>query len=219
MKGVSEMARKIKLTKKALHTLVKQNKSSRFIAHYFHVSKRTLYRRIKKWNLKGIRPKGRKPIKIVKPIPIPRGWVTSASYVKKLNKQYGFRNITYLPTRYVNTNTRVCSNRKRNPKRKFASCTVYYVAFESQLYFLYPMQINYSRESVSFNEIYQFISNRAYDLLKVKLKGSGIEVVEIVALHFFIKNRDKRSFKGIDRETYQTTLKENNGKGGNPHHG
>lgn len=186
MKGVSEMARKIKLTKQALRKLVKQNKSSRFIAHYFHVSERTLYRRIKKWNLKGIRPKGRKPIRIVEPIPIPKGWVTSASYIKKLDKQYHFRNITYLPTRYVNTDTRVCSNRKRNPKRKFAVCTVYYVAFESQLYFLYPLQIIYSRKPVSFNEIYHFISNRAYDLLNTKLKASGIEVIEVVALHFYI---------------------------------
>jgi len=210
---------KPKLTKKALRKFVKQNKSTKFIAHYFHVSQRTLYRRIQKWKLKGIRPIGRKKIPVVKRIPIPEGWITSGSYINKLNMQYHFRNITYLPTRYVNTDTRVCSNRKRNPKRKFASCTVYYVAFESQLYFLYPMQISYSRKPVSFNEIYHFISNRAYDLLNAKLKGSGIEVIEIVAFHFFTKTKNKYSFKGIDRETHQTTLKQANGKRGNPHHG
>jgi len=216
---LSVVTKRLKLTKKVLRKFVKQNKSTKFIAHYFRVSERTLYRRIQKWNLKGIRPKGRKKIPIVKPIPIARGWITSASYIKNLNKQYHFRNITYLPSRYVNTDTRVCSNRKENPKTKFGSCTVYYVAFESQLYFLYPMQISYSRKRVSFNEIYYFISNRAYDLLNAKLRGSGIEVIEIVGFHFFSKTKNKRFFRGIDRETHQTSLKQANRKGGNPHRG
>lgn len=206
------MVRKLKLTKRILKRFVKDNKSTRFIAHYFHVSQRTIYRRIKKWNLKGIRPLGRKKIPIVKPISIPEGWVTSASYINKLNQQYHFVNITYLPTKYVNTNTRVCSNRKQNPKRKFTICTVYYVAFESQLYFLYPIQIKYSRKPVSFDEIYHFISNRAFDLIKAKLKTSDILVVEIVAFHFFRKNGNEHSFRGIDKETYQTILKRANGK-------
>lgn len=203
------MTKKHKLTKKLLRRFITQNKSTRFIAHYFHVSQRTIYRRVKKWNLKGIRPKGRKPIRVVKPIPIPKGWVTSSSYIKKLDRQYHFRNITYLPTRYVNTDTRVCSNRKRNPKRKFASCTVYYVAFESQLYFLYPLQINYSREPVSFNEIYHFISNRAYDLLNTKLKASGIEVIEVVALHFFTKKK-KQALKGLTVLNSDATIRKLN---------
>lgn len=211
------MTRKTKLTKRNLSKLVKQNKSTRFIAQYFHVSVRTIYRRIAKWNLKGIRKHGRKPIPLVKPIPIPKGWILSATYIDKLNRQYQFRNITFLPTKYVNTKTRVCSNEKRNPKGEFTTCTVYYVAFESQLYFLYPMKIAYSRKPKSFNEIYHFMSNRAFDLLNSKLRGSGIQVIEIVALHFFSKNKNEHSFKGIDKETYQTILKRANKKG--KHHG
>lgn len=184
------MVKKSKLTKKVLRKFIKQNKSTKFIAHYFHVSERTLYRRIRKWNLKDIRAKGRKKIPIVKPIPIPRGWVTSASYINKLNKQYHFTNITYLPTKYVNTDTRVCSNKKGNPKGKFVSCTLYYVAYESQLYFLYPMKIKYSRKSVSFNEIYHYFSNRSFDLLKAKLKNTTIEPIDLVALHFIAKTEE-----------------------------
>jgi len=179
--------KKPKLTKRALRKYVKLNKSTRFIAQYFRVSQRTIYRRIKKWNLKDIRPKGRKPLPIVKPIPIPKGWVTSASYINKLNKQYHFTNITYLPTKYVNTDTRVCSDKKENPKGKFVSCTIYYVAFESQLYFLYPMQVKYSRKGVSFNEIYHYFSNRAFDLLKAKLKKTTIEPIDLAGFHFIAK--------------------------------
>ncbi|MBZ9572384.1 hypothetical protein KJA15_03575 [Patescibacteria group bacterium] len=198
------MARQPKLTKRALKRYVKLNKSTRFIAGYFKVSERTVYRRIKKYGLKDIRPKGRKPLPIVKPIPIPRGWSTSNSYINKLNKQYDFRNITFLPTRYVNTISLVCSNRKRNPRRKFTTCTVYYVAFESQLYFLYPMQIKYSREPKSFDEIYHYISNNAHELLTTKLKGQDIEVVEIVAFHFY--NKPNNTIKKEISETIQTVL-------------
>jgi len=205
------MVRKLQLTEKALKRYVKQNKSTRFIAGYFRVSERTLYRRIKKYGLKDIRPKGRKPFPVVKPIPIPKGWVTSNSYINKLNKQYDFRNITFLPTRYVNTISLVCSNRKRNPRRKFTTCTVYYVAFESQLYFLYPMQIKYSRKPVSFDEIHHYVSNRAYELITKKLKGSGIELVELVAFHFFVKSNN-RTFKGTTDEAYPSTLEKLNPK-------
>ena len=179
----------LKLTKRTLTRFIKENKATKFIAGYFKVSERTIYYRIKKHGLKGIRKRGKKPLPIVKPVPIPKGWITANSYINKLNRQYYFRNITFLPTRYINTNTLVCSNRKREPKRKFTICTVYYVAFESQLYFLYPIQIKYSRKPVSFDEIYHYVRNRAYDLITAKLKGSSIEVVEIVAYHFFIKNR------------------------------
>ena len=44
-----------------LRRLIKQNKSTKAIAQHFRVSPRTITRRIAKFNLKGIRSRGRKP--------------------------------------------------------------------------------------------------------------------------------------------------------------
>lgn len=199
------------ISKRLLKKFIKQNKPTRFIAGFFKVSERTIYRRIKKHGLKGIRKVGKKPLPILKPISIPKGWITANSYINKLNRQYYFRNITFLPTRYINTDTLVCSNRKKEPKRKFTICTVYYVAFESQLYFLYPIQIKYSRKPVSFDEIYYYVKNRSYDLITAKLRGSGIEVVEIVAYHFYIKSNHNSLKKSVS-ETRQTILQKADSK-------
>lgn len=207
------MARKKpKLTKTALRKYVKQNKSTRFIAQYFHVSERTLYRRIQKWNLKGLRPKGRKPLPIVKPIPIPEGWITSDSYIDKLNKQYHFTNITYLPTKYVNTNTRVCSDKKENPKGKFESCTIYYVALHSDYYFLYPMQIQYSRKGASFDEIYHYFSNKGFDLIKAKTKNIlNFYPIDISAFHFIAKIEESIP-EGTKLKNHAFLMRKLNGK-------
>lgn len=205
------MGRKLKLTKRNLKRFVQENKSTKFIAGYYKVSERTIYRRVVKWNLKGIRPKGRKPLPIVEPIAIPKGWITANRYLSKLNKQYHFRNITFFPKRYVNTNTLVCSNRKRNPRGKYASCTVYYVAFESQLYFLYPNKIGYSAKAVSFNEIYRFMKNKAHDLLTAKMKNTNLEVIEVVAFDF-LKNPSNNHYQTRSKETVQSILENNDTK-------
>lgn len=199
--------KKPKLTKRTLGKLVRQNKSTRVIANYFQVSERTIYRRIKTWNLKGIRPLGRKPIE---PIKIIKEWILADTYVNKLNRKYRFGNIIYLPTRYINTRTRVCSDQKQNPKGKFTTCTIYYVGYWS-VYWLYAMQIRVPITLKSFDKIYHYFSNRAYDLLTTKLKNTEVKLIDIVAFHFFTASKN-HVVKGVTNQAYPSTLKKLNRK-------
>ena len=188
---------KLKISKRLLARFVKQNKTTRFIAGYFKISERTIYRKIKQHGLRGIRKHGRKPF--VKEIPVvekPRLWIPTKEYIDSLTRIYRFQNIQYPVTKYVNARTRVCSNAQHNPKGKFTTCTIYYVALESKLFFLYPIQIRYSEKGVSFNEIYHYFSNNAIDILRLRLEPTGIEVIDIVAFHFTFKTGEPQAFIG-----------------------
>lgn len=194
---------KAKVDKRLLTKFVKQGKATKWFAHYFKVSERTVYRRIKQYGLKGIRKRGRKPF--VKEIPLvekPRVWLPTKEYIDELNKVYHFQNIQYPPTKYVNAETRICSNAQHNPKGKFTSCTIYYVALESQLFFLYTVQYRYSDKGVSLNEIYDYFRENAYDMLSLSLENTGIEVIDIIAFHFFSKLREPKVYHGFSTEAF-----------------
>jgi hypothetical protein len=181
---------KRKIDKRSLSKFVKQNKGNKWIAHHFRVSPRTISRRIKECNLKGIRKKGRKPFfKIRKPIKIRfKRWTLTKKYIDSLNSSYHFLNIQYPPTKYVNTWSFVCSDHKANPRGKFTTSSVYYVALQSEAYFLYAVQYRYSEQGVSFSEIYHYFSNNAMDMLRLSLEGTDIEIIDLVAFHFTLKS-------------------------------
>jgi len=196
------MARKtkrerVKIPKRLLAKFVKQNKATKWIAHYFKVSERTVYRRIKEYGLKGIRKRGRKRLAVEIPIvEKPRIWIPTKEYIDELNKIYHFQNINYPPTKYINAQTRVCSNTRYNPKGKFTNCTVYYIAYVSKLFFLYNVQYKYSEQGVSFDEIYNYYRENAFDMLTLSLEGTDIEVIDIIAFHFFFKPKEPKIFEG-----------------------
>ena len=196
------MARKtkrerVKIPKRLLAKFVKQNKATKWIAHYFKCSERTIYRKIKEYGLKGIRKRGRKRFAVEIPIvEKPRIWIPTKEYIDELNKIYHFQNIVYPPTKYVNAQTGICSNAKHNPKGKFTTCTVYYIALESKLFFLYPIQYRYSDKGVSLEEIYNYFRENAREMLALSLENTGIEVVDIIAYHFTEKPLEPKIFEG-----------------------
>ena len=181
---------KRKIDKRSLSKFVKQNKGNKWIAQHFKVSQRTVCRRIKEHGLTGIRKKGRKPLlKVRKPIKLRfKRWTLTKKYIDSLNNQFRFLNIQYPPTKYVNTYTLVCSDRKANPRGKFTTSSVYYVALQSEAYFLYAIKYRYSEQGVSFNEIYHYFSNNAMDMLRLSLEGTDIEIIDLVAFHFTLKS-------------------------------
>jgi ribosomal protein S6 len=100
---------KKKIGKRLLSKFVKRNKATKWIAQYFKVSPRTIDRRVKEYGLKGLRPKGRKPLlKKIRKIKKPRGWVLTKNYIDNLDRQYHFLNIQYPPT---NMRTLLCCPR------------------------------------------------------------------------------------------------------------
>ena len=182
---------KKKIDKRLLSKLVKRNKATKWLAQYFKVSPRTIYRRIKEYGLKGIRPKGKKPLpKKIRKIKKLKGWILTKKYIDNLDKQYRFLNIQYPPTKYVNTHTLTCSDHKRNPKGKFTTCTVYYIALESAMYFLYAIQYRYSEDPVTYDEIHHYFSNNAISMLQLSLEGTDIEIIDLVAFHFTFKTEE-----------------------------
>jgi hypothetical protein len=186
-----------------LGKFVRQNKPTRFIAGYFKVSERTIYRRIKEYGLKGIRKHGRKPLtKNFRAIQKSCVWVYVKRYIDKLHGLYHFHNIQYPPTKYINAQTRVCSSFQHNPRGKFTTCTVYYVALESQITFLYAVQYRYSEKAVSFQEIHRYFSTFISDILALSLEDTGIEVLDIIAFHFFLKSREPKVLKGFSNEAF-----------------
>ncbi len=194
---------KLKISKRLLAKFVKQNKATKWIASYFKVSIRTIYRRIKEYGLKGIRRRGRKPLS--KKIPLVEKlnvWLPTKLYIGKLNQIYHFQNIQYPPTKYVNAETRVCSNSQHNPKGKFTNCTVYYIALESRLFFLYAVQYRYSHAGVSLEEIHEYFRENAYDMLSLSLENTGIEVVDIIAFHFTRRTGEAKVIQGFSTEAF-----------------
>jgi transposase len=188
---------KIKIPKRQLAKFIKQNKATKWIAHYFKVSERTIYRAIKEYGLKGIRKRGRKPFAVEIPVvEKPRIWIPTKQYIDELTKIYHFQNIQYPPTKYVNAQTGICSNAQHNPRGKFTTCTIYYIALESKLFFLYTIQYRYSEHGVSLEEIYNYFKENALDMLALSLENTGIEVVDIIAYHFTAKPKEPKIFRG-----------------------
>lgn len=177
---------KVEISKSELEKFVRQNKPTRFIAGYYGVSERTIYRRIAEYGLKGIRPRGPKP-RVVKPKPPkrPLAWIPTKEYIDRLNETYHFFNINYPGTKYVNPQTLVFSNRRRNPIGKFTTVGIYLVGLHSEIYFLYRTGFRYSVEPVPFEEIYEWAKANAYDMLETSMLNTGIIVEDVVGFTFY----------------------------------
>ncbi|MEM3518236.1 MAG: hypothetical protein QXL52_04665 [Nitrososphaerales archaeon] len=182
------------VSKRELEKFVKKNKPTRFIAHYFNVSERTIYRRIKEYGLKGIRKKGKKPrIKKPKPLKKVKEWIRIKDYIDELDEIYHFYNIQYPPYEYINLFTLVCSNEKQNPEGKFTTVGIYYIAKESDLYFLYVISVRYKIEPVSFEEIFSWITKNASDIVRASLENRGISFEGLVAFTFYKKRKKEKN--------------------------
>lgn len=192
------MSKKRVISKPELERFVRQNKPTKFIAEYFNCSERTIYRRIKKYDLKNIRPKGRKPRKRVEPPPPPKDkWTTVREYFDKLHERIYIYDIQRPRTKYINPKTLICSNEKANPKGTFTTIGIYWLALHSDVYFIYRSSIRYSEKPVSFNEIYNWASENAYDMLLTLMEGTDVYVVSIEALTFYIaKNQKPNNHEG-----------------------
>lgn len=184
------MKRRRTVSKKELGKWVKRNKSNRAIARYFKVSESTIKRRIKKYELKGVRPRGRKPYLKLKPrrFPEPKDeWVDVRRYFDMLDRQYHFIQPRYPPHRYVNPKTRVCSFKRRNPNGKYTTVGIYFVTLQSKVYFLYYTRIRYSRKPVPFQEIYNWISGRVDYILGELYSKVSFSVEQVVAFTFMVE--------------------------------
>lgn len=180
--------RKVRIPKIELRKFVEQNRSTKAIARYYKVSSRTITRRIKEYNLTGLRPKGRKPAVKRPRAPRPReAWITTKKYFDRLHSTYHFINIRYPAVRYINPKTLVCSNTKSNPKGLFTTVGIYYIVEESNVYFLYQTRIRYSEEPVPFEEIYRWAKENALDMVSI-LAPKDVFVVQVVAFTFMGSN-------------------------------
>lgn len=186
------MSKKRVISKTELERFVRQNKPTKFIAGYFNVSERTIYRRIRKYGLKGIRPKGRKPRIEKIELPIRKDkWITARKHFDKLHERIYIYDIQRPRTKFINPKTLVCSNRKRNPKGKFTTVGIYWLALHSDVYFIYRTGIRYSEKPVSFTEIYSWARENAYDMLLTLMEATAIYVVSIEAYTFYTARNRK----------------------------
>ncbi len=197
-KRIKELERKVEFLKRfqkkdvpkaKLTTLVKQGKTNKQLSGIFKVSKRTIARRIKEYDLKGIRKPGRKTIIPKRKKPSGK-WISVERYIDKLRGKYQFVNLQYPHTRYINEKTKVCSDTKANPQGSYTTAGVYYVAQNSGVHLIYRTRIRYSEESAPFDEIHAWIKGNARDILANSWLETPLTVVKIIG-YTFINPQDK----------------------------
>lgn len=176
--------RKISIPVRELRKFVKQERSTRSIAQFFKVSPRTITRRIREFGLRGIRRRGRKP-SIIKPTikKLTDKWIPTRTHFDRLHRIYRFVNIRYPAVRYINARTLACSNTKSNPRGKFTTVGIYYVVEESNVHLLFQTRIRYTEDPVSFNEIYGWVNENAFDMVS-NLVPKDVFVIQIIAFTF-----------------------------------
>ena len=172
------------IPKTELKSLLTQNKSTNAIAQHFRVSQRTITRRIAKYNLKGIRPKGRKPQpKDPKKPKIKSQWISIRRYWNRLNKEFRIANIKVPPKKWINPQTLVASDQKENPKDEFTTVGIYYLVEQSGVYLIYALRIRYAPVPIPFEDIYNWIYPNAYDIVLEHSPRTAF-VVDVLALTF-----------------------------------
>jgi transposase len=175
---------RISIPKADLKRLLEQNKSNRAIARFFKVSPRTISRRIKEYDLTGLRPKGRKPSpKAPRKLKIKAQWISMRRYFQKLDESYRFVNVKIPPKKWINAETLVASDIKGDPLGEFTTVGIYYVIQQSGVYLLYTTSIRFTENPVSFEAIYNWVYPRAYDIIIEHVPREAF-VVEVVALTF-----------------------------------
>jgi len=186
--------------KHELKKLLKQQKSTKALARYYGVSKSTIGRRIKHYGLTGLRKKGRKPLVKKPKFPRPKAkWVLTRKYIDDLNKSYHFLNIQYPAFKYINPKTLVCSDRKGNPKGKFTTVGAYFIAEQSDVYFINYSRIRYSDKPVSLDEIYTWAKENIFDALSVQFQRASFSFERIIAYTFLLPERKPKVIKAKRR--------------------
>ena len=170
--------RRIPIPKKKLERLVRRNLSTKEIARRLKISPRTVTRRIKEYRLKGIRPRGRKPIILI-------GWVNTKDYIEKLDQKYHFaEGSKSIPYPYINTRTLVCSNRKENPKGKFNIVQTYFIVSYDKIYVIFDHSFMYREKAVPFKQIYSWSKRHALDNLKRIFRRAKFSIEKIIGYGF-----------------------------------
>ena len=186
------------ITKRELKKLLRQDKTRKSLAYYYGVSTRTVDRRVKEFNLLGIAKQGKRPLPR-KPEEIrfkrfSKVWSPTKDYINRLNGQYHFVNIERPPYRYVNQNTLISSNQPMNPRGFFTTAGIYFIAYVSNVYFLYAKSIRYSQNPKPLKEIYNWIKENALTILEESLPPNYV-VVRSVAYTFSIANHKPKAIR------------------------
>jgi len=178
-----------KIPKRELAKFVRLSKTNKALARYFKVSTSTIKRRIRRYKLTGIRPRGRRPLVRRRPkFPKPKfEWVDVKGYFDRLDREFHFVQPRYPPFKYINPKTMVCSYKRSNPKGRFTTVGIYFIVLESAVYFLYYTRIRYSKKPVSFTEIYRWISQRVNETLGELYARASFSVERPVALTFLVE--------------------------------
>lgn len=189
-----------RITKRELQKLLKQQKTTKAIAKYYRVSQSKIKRKIREHGLTGLRKKGKKPlVKKPKPPKSKREWVSTRKYIDGLNNVYHFINIAYPPFKYINPKTLVCSDRKGNPKGKFTTVGAYFIAEQSDVYFINYSRIRYSEKPVGFDEIYAWAKENLLDALNVQFQRASFVLERIIALTFLLPEKKPKVIKAKRR--------------------
>lgn len=189
-------AKRRKITKRELRKLLKQQKTTKAIAKYYRVSQSTIKRKIRDYGFTGLRRRGKKLFVRKPEFRRPKAkWIATRKYIDDLNKTYRFINIIYPPFKYVNPSTLVCSDRKGNPKGKFTTVGVYFIAEQSDVFFVNYSRIRYSDKPVDFDEINAWVKENIEDILSVQFRRASFVIERIIAFTFLLPERKPKAIK------------------------
>lgn len=183
-----------KISKRDLGKFVRQGKPNKEIARYFRTSESKIKRRIKEFDLTGIRKKGRKPlVKRIKRKPEISRWISSKKYFDGLHKKLKRAKIVYPPQKFVNTETLVLSDHKRNPRGKFKGAVVYYLALQSKIFFINTTKIEYSEKPTNFKEIFSWAEENLDRVLSLKFERMSFSYEGYVAFAFYDSKKPREA--------------------------
>jgi hypothetical protein len=184
IKRVKPVIKKIKprilvISKRSLGKSVREGLTDKQLADKFKVSERTISRRIKEYNLKGLRPYGKR---LLKP-----EWILTSIYIKRIKRIY--RPIyTQTPNkRYINTKDKICSNNTNYPKEKYFSFSTYFVVNYDGVRQIFMRAIQYSEKSMPFKEIKEYALRKSYEILSKMFYKAPFWIEEIIAYEFLTK--------------------------------
>jgi len=181
---LAKRVRRINIPRSELEAFIKQNKSTQAIAQHYRVSPRTITRRIKEYELTGLRPKGRKIVPKAPKIPRIRSkWLSMRYYYNRLDKEYHFANIKAPPRKRINPQTLATTNTKTNPDGKYTTVGIYFIVQQSDVYLVYTLSIRYTTEPVPFKHIYDWVYPRVHDIVAEHAPHEAF-VVDVIALTF-----------------------------------
>lgn len=183
----AKKTRKIYIPKDQLGDLVRRNWSNKKIANHFDVSVSTIKRRVREYDLTGIRKPGRKP-KEEKPetpeIEKEENWISVEKYIRNLDEEYDFIEKRTPTTQYINPETLVCSNEKKNPEGEYTTVGIYFICIQSDVYFINYTRFKYSETPTKFQEIYNWAEQNAFDSLEVRFAHTSFTIIKPIAYTF-----------------------------------